>query len=119
MQELIKCHIVRQKTERQINVFKNNFLGAIKNDFYDRIAMFLERERNSEKRLTNNLTLVENFKYYDRLQSEDMLKRWKNKSAKHSKSKYLVIEISQIYIKAANKVKKVSLIIQNKRDQSQ
>jgi len=47
MQELIKCHIVRQKTEKQINMFKHAFLGAIKNDFYDRIAMFLEKERNS------------------------------------------------------------------------
>lgn len=65
------------------------------------------------------MTLVENFKYYDRLQSEDMLKRWKNKSAKHSKAKHLVIEISQIYIKTTHNIKKVSLIMQNKKDQSQ
>jgi hypothetical protein len=119
MQELIKCHIVRQKTEKQVSMFKQAFLGSIKNDFYDRIAMFLEKERNSERKLTNNLTLVENFKYYDRLQSEDMLKRWKNKSSKHSKSKHLAVEISQIYVKSTHKVKKVFLIIQNKKDQSQ
>ena len=91
MQELIKCHIVRQKTEKQVNMFKLAFLRSIKNDFYDRIALFLEKERTSQKKLTNNLTLVENFKYYDRLQSEDMLKRWKNKSSKNLKSKHLAI----------------------------
>ena len=101
MQELIKCHIVKQSNQRQLNNFKNSYLNSLKNDLFDKISMFLENEKKSQRRLTGNLALIESFKYYDRLQSEEMLTRWRNAASGHGKSKHLMIEISRIYVKSS------------------
>ena len=47
MQELIKCHIVKQSNEKQLNNFKNSYLNSLKNDLFDKISLFLENEKKS------------------------------------------------------------------------
>ena len=42
MQELIKCHIVKQSNQRQLQDFKNRFLYSLKNDFFDKVSFFVE-----------------------------------------------------------------------------
>lgn len=42
MQELIKCHIVKQSNQRQLQDFKNRFLYSLKNDFFDKVSYFVE-----------------------------------------------------------------------------
>ena len=81
MQELIKCHIVKQSNQKQLSRFKGSYLRELRNDIFDKISYFLENEKKSEKRLTGNQALVESFRYYDRLQSEEMLTRWRNSAA--------------------------------------
>lgn len=41
MQELIKCHMVRQSNQKQLNNFKNMYLSSIKNDISDKLSIFL------------------------------------------------------------------------------
>jgi hypothetical protein len=91
MQEIIKCHIVKQMASRQISNFKQNMLDSLTADILDRVTLYLENQKRSEKKLTGNLSLMESFKYYDRMQAEDMLHRWRHKSSQLAKEKSLML----------------------------
>ena len=42
MQELIKCHIVKQSNQKQLNRFKGSYLRDLRNDIFDKVSYYLE-----------------------------------------------------------------------------